>query len=249
MSLNKVIKSYLSKDTPTELDITYLLYLLNMSRDTLEHYLVRDRSFQILPSGCLLKGSGPIILTAHIDTENTKWFGYQEDFYYPIPIKKDGNYISKDNEQPHITDAQKKMCLGGDDRCGVFLALTLYKLFPDKFTLFFTDQEERGHGYNTAELAPSTIWKNKFVICLDTSDRAVFSYHSHLEKHLKDINKKLNFHWEERSLSNLQYMAGSIGINLGVGYYEYHTKDEYISIKDLNLAYQYVLELLKMLKV
>lgn len=246
--LKKTVFSYVKKSLSYELDINYLLFIINQSRDQLEKYLREKVGFEVLPSGCLIKSGGPVILTAHMDTINTKMFDYQEDFCYPIPIKVEKGIISKDTKS-RMTDDQKKMCLGGDDRCGIFLALVLQKKYPSMFTVIFSDQEEKGHGYNTIELSPHEIWLNKFVICLDSTDKNIFSYHAHLEKELEVLNKKYGFTWEKKSLSNIQYMEGSTGINLGMGYAKQHTPEEYIKIEELKSAYSYVVELSKKLNL
>jgi len=224
----------------TKQAVEFMLFILNQSRNSLENYLLKH-SFKNINS-CLVLGNGPIVLTAHMDTINTKALEASEDLFFPLPLLVERGVIRKQNEI--ITSPmQRLMVLGGDDRCGIFLALMLYKTHPDWYTVFFTDEEERGGTFNTANYAPRSLWYHKFVLCLDTHAKSVFPYHDPFTHIFNRLNAKYDYRYRAHSLSNVQHMAGAYGINLGVGYHKEHTSYEHIVLKELYEAYLYSLEL------
>lgn len=123
-------------------------------------------------------------------------------------------------------------CLGGDDRCGVYIALKLIaKGLPYAFG-FFKDEEVGCIGSK----ALSSIIETFDITCFIGVDRKGFNelaLYGHDNKELIDIFKGLGYVVEYGSITDASKLAslslkGLACLNLSIGYWNEHTAREFI---------------------
>ena len=173
----------------------------------------------------LVKGVAPVMLVAHLDTVH-------EEPVHDICISADGNIL------------MSPQGIGGDDRCGCFALVKIYKSAQVKPWLLFTcDEEIGGIGAKKFCLAhkqkqlPKEIDSFKFIIELDRrgANDAVF-YHCDNTDFETYITSK-GFKTAQGSFSDILLIAPELGIaavNLSSGYHHAHTRHEYINRAELD---------------
>lgn len=173
----------------------------------------------------LVHGQAPVMLVAHLDTVH-------EQPVKDICVSADGNII------------MSPQGIGGDDRCGVFALVKIYRLSKIKpWLLFCCDEEIGGLGAKKFCLAhqqlqlPNDLDNLKFIIELDRKGKndAVF-YRCDNPDFTAYISGK-GFTTAQGSFSDISLIAPELGIaavNLSCGYYAAHTRHEYINRSQLN---------------
>ena len=145
-------------------------------------------------------------------------------------------------------NSNKPTGIGGDDKCGVFACLTLLKELPNIKAAFFVSEETGCHGSKKADEnffsdvgyaiqfdAPENwmITEKCFGQLLFDRDSTFFDV----------VDSVLN---ENMVKESLQYMVHPYTdvyalrskfdfscINFSIGYYDYHTRNEYVVIEDV----------------
>jgi len=138
--------------------------------------------------------------------------------------------------------------IGGDDKCGVFACLTLLKELPYLKAAFFVAEETGCHGSNAAD---KNFFENvgygiqfdapeNWMITEKCFGQLLFDRGTEFfEKVDKVLTEGMN--WDQK-----QYMVHPYTdvyalrtkfdfacINFSIGYYDYHTRDEYVVIEDV----------------
>lgn len=159
------------------------------------------------------------LMCTHLDTINTHR-------KYKL-TKEDIVLFDKDIK---LDKASKASCLGGDDRCGVYIALELMaKGLPYAFG-FFLDEEIGGKGSDNY----STIIDTTNITALVGLDRkgsndvALYGYDN---SELTEIFVKQGYKVAMGTFTDASNLAGVCGlacVNLSIGYYNEHTPQEYI---------------------
>lgn len=161
-----------------------------------------------------------ILLTAHIDTVQDK--------------KGAGEiYVEYKNNKHYLWSPKG---IGGDDRCGI---LAIKRLIEKGYkpSVLICDKEETG-GDGSEEFCRKYKGKTNYKCILELdrqgSNDLVF-YDEDNSKWKKWLEKITG--WKEANgtfsdICNL-YDLGSASVNLSVGYYHQHTKDEYIVLEEL----------------
>lgn len=159
------------------------------------------------------------LMCAHLDTINT---------HRKTPLERSDLYINKD--YIGLPASTKKACLGGDDRCGVYIALELLASgLPYAFG-FFLDEEIGGKGSDNY----STIIDTTNITALVGLDRkgsndiALYGYDN---SELTEIFVKQGYKVAMGTFTDASNLAGVCGlacVNLSIGYYNEHTPQEYI---------------------
>lgn len=162
------------------------------------------------------------LICAHTDTIN-------DATRMPPPSREDileaGDYLSLSKGSPCS-------CLGGDDRCGVYIALKLIaKGLPYAFG-FFKDEEVGCIGSK----ALSSIIETFDITCFIGVDRKGFNelaLYGHDNKELIDIFKGFGYEVEYGSITDASKLAslslkGLACLNLSIGYWNEHTTAEFI---------------------
>jgi tripeptide aminopeptidase len=138
--------------------------------------------------------------------------------------------------------------IGGDDKCGVFACLTLLKELPYLKAAFFVSEETGCHGSRKAD---ENFFTNvgygiqfdapeNWMITEKCFGQVLFDRNSEF---FEKVNKVLT---EGMVEENMQYMVhpytdvyslrGKFDfscINFSIGYYDYHTENEYVVIEDV----------------
>jgi len=160
------------------------------------------------------KGTVPVLLVAHLDT-----------VHKDLPRK-----ISCDKGRLSAVEG-----IGGDDRCGVYMIMKLIR--NNKCSVLFTEDEEIG-GIGAWEFCKSKYVNElgvKYIIELDRkgSDDAVF-YDCDNERFTEFVTcDELGFKENWGTFTDISYIcetSGIAGVNLSCGYYNAHTKVEYVEM-------------------
>lgn len=163
------------------------------------------------------KGNIPVMLVAHLDTVHSQT---------PINIFKDIEFNVMWSPQG----------LGADDRAGVYAILKLLDLHKP-YIVFTTDEEMGGLGARkVAKDLNFNLQEIKFIIELDRQgkDDAVF-YDCDNDLFTQYITS-FGFNKNYGSFSDISIICpiwGIAGVNLSIGYYLQHTKQEHLNIKEL----------------
>ena len=171
----------------------------------------------------LVHGQAPVMLVAHLDTVH-------EQPVKDICVSADRNIL------------MSPQGIGGDDRCGVFALVKVYRLSKIKpWLLFCCDEEVGGLGAKQFCLAhqqhqlPKELDDIKFIIELDRKRDAVY-YRCDNPAFEAYISSK-GFKTAQGSFSDISLIAPEFGIaavNLSCGYYAAHTRHEHINRAELN---------------
>lgn len=169
-----------------------------------------------------IEGDAPYMLVAHLDTVHKSSPSI-------ICYSKDGNYM------------MSPQGIGGDDRCGVYIILTLLAKLPFKpYVLFTMDEEIGGLG--------ASAFINDYMVCNDIpdlkyiveydrkgNDDCVF-YDCDNEEFVNFV-EQFGFTESYGTFSDISVIAPELGVaavNLSSGYYNPHTEHEYVSFNDMH---------------
>ena len=138
--------------------------------------------------------------------------------------------------------------IGGDDKCGVFACLELLKEFPYIKAAFFVSEETGCHGSRNAD--PNFFKNVGYGIQFDAPENWMITeqcYGTHLFDRNSDFFKKCDkVLTEGMDSDSMRYMIHPYTdvydlknlfdfacINFSIGYYDYHTRNEYVVIEDV----------------
>ena len=134
--------------------------------------------------------------------------------------------------------------IGGDDRCGVFALVKVYRLSKIKpWLLFCCDEEVGGLGANKFSLAhqhhqlPIELDNLKFLIEIDRKGKNDAVYYSCANPDFEAYISGKGFKTAQGSFSDISVIAPELGIaavNLSSGYHHAHTLHEYINRTELD---------------
>lgn len=182
-----------------------------------------------------VKGKQKVLLTAHMDTVHKEPV---KDFYELI---KDGKHI--------ISSPQG---IGGDDRCGIYMILEILrttKLRP--FILFCEDEEVGGDGSDkfTNTNFINDLKKLYFLVELDRKGiNDLVYYEDENEKFHEFCARVTGFRENYGSfsdISNLSPACSVSSVNISCGYYNQHTKDEYVVLEEMYNATKKVINMIE----
>lgn len=168
------------------------------------------------------EGSAPYMLVAHLDTVHKQTPSI-------ICYSKDGNYM------------MSPQGIGGDDRCGVYIILSLLSRLNFKPHVVFTMEEETG-GIGASEFADYITTKMttpdlKYIVEFDRKgNKDCVFYHCDNQDFVKFV-EKFGFKKAYGTFSDISVIAPALGVaavNLSSGYYNPHTEHEYVSMKDMS---------------
>lgn len=163
------------------------------------------------------QGTFPVLLVAHLDTVHTQ-----------LPQS-----IIYDKKTDTLSSPQG---IGGDDRCGIYMVLETIKDF--NCSVLFCEDEEIGaigaHKFTESNIAKHLEFN--YIIEFDRKGKndAVF-YDCNNEDFEKFITQEF-YQSSWGSFSDISVLAPHFkcaAVNLSCGYYNAHTKDEYIVIGEM----------------
>jgi hypothetical protein len=168
------------------------------------------------------EGNAPYMLVAHLDTVHKQVPSI-------ICYSQDGNYI------------MSPQGIGGDDRCGVYIILSLLKKLPFKPYIVFTMEEETGGHGASAFVGYLDNKQNhpelKYIVEFDRKgNKDCVFYHCNNADFVKFV-EGFGFKKAYGTFSDISIIAPSLGVaavNLSSGYYNPHTEHEYVSMNDMH---------------
>ena len=183
----------------------------------------------------LVHGQAPVMLVAHLDTVH-------EEPVKDICLSSDGNII------------MSPQGIGGDDRCGVFALVKIYRLSKIKpWLLFCCDEEIGGLGAKKFCLAhsqhqlPYDLDNLKFIIELDRKGKNDAVYYRCDNTDFETYITSKGFKTAQGSFSDISVIAPELrvaAVNLSCGYYAAHTLHEYIKRSHLDNTIQKVVDII-----
>lgn len=182
----------------------------------------------------LVRGEAPVMLVAHLDTVHHE------------PVRE----ICKTGNGNILMSPQG---IGGDDRCGVYALNAVYEQSKVKPWLLFTCDEEVG-GLGAEQFCvqhrnkklPKEIDELKLLIEIDRKGKNDAVYYDCDNPEFEKYITGKGFETQSGSFTDISSIAPELGIaavNLSSGYYNAHTRYEYINRKHLNNTVQKVLEI------
>ena len=170
-----------------------------------------------------VEGNAPYLLVAHLDTVHKQTPSI-------ICYSADGNYI------------MSPQGIGGDDRCGVYIILSLVKNLSFKPHILFTMGEEKGcigaHAFvdflcDNVDKIPDV----KFIIEYDRKGNNDCVFYQCDNKDFEKFVNGFGFKTSIGSRSDISVIAPELGaaaVNLSSGYYNPHTEHEYVCMYDMH---------------
>ena len=129
--------------------------------------------------------------------------------------------------------------IGGDDRCGVYIILSLLKQLSVRPHILFTMDEEIGGigakafaGY----IANNKILNLKYIVEYDRKGNNDAVFYDCDNDDFTNFVEKFGFTRAYGTFSDISVIAPELGVaavNLSSGYYNPHTEHEYVSMKDM----------------
>lgn len=198
-------------------------------------------------------------------TSRGMWTIYKEKKYVVVSPIEEGNYplVASHYDTVRMSKYPPKLLrlgdtivsaerapIGGDDRCGVAIALSLIQ-DGIKANYCFFDEEEIGAGGSRAFLSksPEIAKRSTCYIGLDrrgSKEAAVYSYRSDT---LMQLLSQFGYEQAFGSMTDISVIQDKLpkaAANLSVGFTEEHTPNEKISIGD---AYKTYLNMRKIIKL
>ena len=144
-------------------------------------------------------------------------------------------------------DLGKPTGIGGDDKCGIYACLELLKELPNIKVAFFVSEETGCHGSRNANKeffknvgyaiqfdAPGNSMVSEYCMGVQLFDRQSDFFKSCdtvLTENFKGRNK-----YQSHPYTDVYALKSSFDfscINFAIGYYDYHTRQEYVVVEDV----------------
>jgi tripeptide aminopeptidase len=181
------------------------------------------------------------------------------------PVNLNMTVVKKESKTLGITLSgvdkvtKKPSGIGGDDKCGVYLALEMLDTLPNVKAAFFVSEEI---GCKGSMYADSEFFKNVgYVIQYDSPGgdsmsltlmgRYLFNQESEFSNKVTGLIKEYGIHeWAYHPYTDVWQIMEKFNIaclNLAAGYYKYHTDNEYVMVDDVQNGYDLGLKLVEQL--
>jgi di/tripeptidase len=181
-------------------------------------------------------------VVSHTDTvHNLDTINIREENLYNAQGELKLSYKAYNNEG-------KPTGIGGDDKCGVFACLTLLHELPNVKAAFFVSEETGCHGSLKAseEFFSNVGYGIQFdapenwMITEKCFGQVLFDRGSEFfetcDKVLTENMDKNSMKYMVHPYTDVYALRGKFDfscINISIGYYDYHTKDEYVVVEDV----------------
>jgi di/tripeptidase len=181
-------------------------------------------------------------VVSHTDTvHNLDTINIREENLYNAQGELKLSYKAYNNEG-------KPTGIGGDDKCGVFACLTLLHELPNVKAAFFVSEETGCHGSLKAseEFFSNVGYGIQFdapenwMITEKCFGQVLFDRGSEFfetcDKVLTENMDKNSMRYMVHPYTDVYALRGKFDfscINISIGYYDYHTKDEYVVVEDV----------------
>lgn len=137
--------------------------------------------------------------------------------------------------------------IGGDDKCGVYACLELLKELPNIKAAFFVSEETGCHGSRKADKnffknvgyaiqfdAPGNSMVSEFCMGVQLFDRKSEFFTSCNEVLSESFNNRAKY--QSHPYTDVYALKSTFDfscINFAIGYYDYHTRNEYVVVEDV----------------
>lgn len=231
-----------------EYRLTTFIILWSMRNNI--NYELDDYGNIYLTKGNIKKGEYYPCLTAHLDSVQSKQKAYAQAGQ-PLQVKTRISTVNKKHEI--YVDG---MGIGGDDKAGVLIALSMFSHLDTLKACFFLEEEIGCKGSSNL----NKDWFNDvgYVIGYDSPDlnRAAYACSgvnlfsaNFFKTYMQDICKKhglTKFQSEPfTDVKEIREKTNIICMNFGSGYYNAHSDREYCVIEDMDTACRMGVELIK----
>ena len=166
------------------------------------------------------EGNAPYMLVAHLDTVHKTTPSI-------ICYSKDGDYM------------MSPQGIGGDDRCGVYIILTLLDKLPFRPYVLFTMGEEVG-GIGASAfidyMMECDIPELKYIVEYDRKGNDDCVFYGCGNQDFVDFVESFGFKEAYGTFSDISVIAPELSVaavNLSSGYYNPHNEHEYVSFSDM----------------
>lgn len=163
------------------------------------------------------EGNYPVMLVAHLDTVH-------KDLCEVVCYSKDGNIVCSPQG------------IGGDDRCGAYIIMSLLEKLSVRPHILFTEGEEYG-GIGAKDFAKSQIVPDiNYIIEFDRQGYNDAVFYDCANTDFIDFVEQFEFYERYGSFSDISIIAPDLGVaavNLSSGYYNAHTLGEYVVMSDM----------------
>ena len=141
--------------------------------------------------------------------------------------------------------------IGGDDRCGVYMVLEVIKKL--KCHVLFTEDEEVGcvgaSKFSLTDVCKNLNGKINFIVEFDRKNErdAVFYQLDNLEfeTFIESTKHFLTDYGSYSDICEIAPVIGAAAVNLSCGYYNPHSTDEYVNLKEMHTNIQEAIKLIE----
>ena len=216
--------------------------LCKMKQHELKNHLKQKLNMRSGDGWLYREGTFPVLLTAHMDTVHVKQCS---KIKYEKGLDPQNGFIRDD-----ITIVSSPEGIGGDDRCGIYMALKILEQI-DCSVLFCEDEEVGSIGagkFVKTDLCESLKGKFKYIIELDRANDtdAVFYHDRNKDFHdfiLKEFWKKAQGSWSD--ICTLSPALEISSVNFSCGYYKPHTTQEFVILEEMERSIKEIVKVLQ----
>lgn len=172
-------------------------------------------------------------VAAHSDTVHA---------HQKITIAEDGGCLVGHNSYGHRTG------IGGDDKAGIFVCLSLLRRFNNIRAVFFATEEYGCVGARNVN--PAFMVGVAYLVEFDCPSRHMLSYScggvrlfanngEFIKTALPALQKHGSVLWQKHPYTDVMAIRQKFPVsclNLSCGYYNWHSPDEFVKISDVGLA-------------
>lgn len=236
------LKEVLSVPTETYNETLMVEYLCDwLEKNQIAHY-VDEHSNVYAIKGSLQKDQYYPCVIAHTDTvHRIDSINIQEE-YLPNAQNEIKLSLKAYNDKGEPTG------IGGDDKCGVFACLKLLQEMPTLKAAFFVSEETGCIGSRNSD--PEFFENVGYVIQFDAPENWMISencfgqvlfdrdseFFTHCDKVLTESMEQSHMRYMRHPYTDVYALTKQYGlqsINFSIGYYDYHTKNEYVVVEDV----------------
>ena len=236
------LKQVLSVPTHTYEEDMMIDFLANYLSERQHKFYVDDYGNVYVTKGEISDGEFYPCVVSHTDTVHTlDTINVKEEY---LPNSKGNNSFSL----KAYNDFGEPTGIGGDDKCGVFACLTLLQELPNVKAAFFVSEETGCHGslkaseeffenvgYGIQFDAPENwmVTERCFGQVLFDRDSEFFES---CDKVLTEGMDNNYMEYMVHPYTDVYALRGKFDfscINFSIGYYNYHTKHEYVVVEDV----------------
>jgi tripeptide aminopeptidase len=235
-----LLKEVLSIPTVTYKEEKMIDFLTNWLNINNYHFFVDKMKNIYVTKNTTIVDHYPCFV-AHMDTVHSiDTINIKEEF-----LKNEQGELKKSLKA--YNDLEFPTGIGGDNKCGIFACLQLLKELPNVKICFFVSEETGCHGSKNADQqffndvgycvqfdAPGNTMVTEYSMGVKLFDRNSEFFKT--SNKILTENLKGNFEYGSHPYTDVYALKQKFDfscINISIGYYKYHTKNEYVVIEDV----------------